>query len=390
MSPRGQFSTSRDSVCGRTEERGLRGVNVAKGECDVEIDADPGEVPERQTVTSADPRYLDPKYWPTPRPGESIIEARLEQCAAIDEDRQRKGSRDRVQRVRPDRLGNPSHFPDLLPWRPFATNGFEEGVYRVPRRLAQRRRYLQLNPRTSVGWLVFDIDRDGAHEAAEQADLPEPTFVAVNRENGHAHLAWLLKTPVHRYGTARQKPIAFLAGVERGMMRRLGADRSYGGLLVKNPLNAAWATEWRSPMPFTLESLDANLMREDKKRGPIAQEAGLGRNCTVFEELRERAYQDVRKFFAAREAFSPHLLNLALAINNQFENKLSIKEITVICGSVARWTLRNFSPERFSDIQRERAEMRWKNHRAESTDKPWATEGISRRTYYYRKALNRA
>ena len=44
--------------------------------------------------------------------------------------------------------------------------------------------------------------------------------------------------PVHDRYAARQAPLRYLADVEHGMSRRLGADPSYAGVIVKNPLSS--------------------------------------------------------------------------------------------------------------------------------------------------------
>ena len=41
-------------------------------------------------------------------------------------------------------------------------------------------------------------------------------MIMVNRENGHAHRAYRLETPVAKHSKARLKPLQFLAAVERG------------------------------------------------------------------------------------------------------------------------------------------------------------------------------
>ena len=351
---------------------------------------EPGASPTPMTVSADDPRYLDAAYWPTPRPGQTQIAARFEQCAAIDAKVKDQRRRDRNQRPAPERVGTPSHFAELVPWRPFAADDYTLGISRKPRRIALGMKYLQLNHRRSVGWVLFDVDRSDAYEAAEQAGLPEPTFVAINRINGHGHLGWLLKSPVPRYDTSDRKPIEFLADVELGMLRRLGADRSYPKLLVKNPISPAWSTQWRSPKPFTLEDLNANLTTADKRRERIAHEVGLGRNCAVFEAVRKQAYQDVRKFFGTSELFRRHLMAIGLELNHQFEFPLGQNEVKTICRSIANWTLRHFTSESFSEIQSARARKRWAGHSAASNEKPWEAEGISRRTYYYRKAASSA
>jgi hypothetical protein len=49
------------------------------------------------------------------------------------------------------------------------------------------------------------------------------------------------------------------------------------------------------------------------------------------------------------------------------------------------WTW-HFDLDGFSRLQTARIKRRWAGHVAESTTKPWAAMGISRATYYRRKA----
>ena len=44
--------------------------------------------------------------------------------------------------------------------------------------------------------MVFDVDRDASWYAADEAGLPAPTWIAINRRNGHGHLAYRIDTPV--------------------------------------------------------------------------------------------------------------------------------------------------------------------------------------------------
>jgi hypothetical protein len=84
-------------------------------------------------------------------------------------------------------------------------------------------------------WMVFDIDREGAAIAWEDANLPAPAWAAVNRENGHAHLAYGLSVPVLVAENARRAPIRYLQGIEGAYREALQADRGYSGLITKNP-----------------------------------------------------------------------------------------------------------------------------------------------------------
>jgi hypothetical protein len=81
--------------------------------------------------------------------------------------------------------------------------------------------------------------------------------------------------------------------------------------------------------------------------------AGLGRNCTLFEQLRAISYAEVRKFWrpGGSEPFFNHLLKIAEAINNTFSAPLSFSEVKGIARSVGKWTWKSFSPAEFRDIQ---------------------------------------
>ncbi|WP_223920903.1 replication initiation protein [Aeromonas caviae] len=37
--------------------------------------------------------------------------------------------------------------------------------------------------------------------------MPAPHWISVNRTNGHAHIGYMLATPVARTSAARQKPL---------------------------------------------------------------------------------------------------------------------------------------------------------------------------------------
>lgn len=73
-------------------------------------------------------------------------------------------------------------------------------------------------------------------------------------------------------------------------------------------------------------------------------------------------------------------------MNRQFSTPLGESEVRGIAKSVAKWTWKRFTEQGLSNIQSARARIRWAGHVAESTTKPWLAMGISRRTYYRRKA----
>jgi hypothetical protein len=337
-------------------------------------------------VDPGDPRYLDARYWAKPGPERSTISARIEQVQLIDANKAEKlqASRRANGGYQPaPRVGDAAHFPGLIPWRPYCADSYEQGTYRRSRQEALGRLHLQICRIAWADWLIFDIDRPDAHDAAATARLPEPTFVALNPINGHGHLAYLLAVPVGRFDASSRRPIQYLADIQRGMIRRLGADRGYTGLLVKNPLHPHWYTEWRSPIAFGLDDLNAELEARDKRPFPARTEIGEGRNVTIFNHLRHIAYREVRSFHNDFLAFRIRLLQIGREMNMKFDSALSDREVGTIARSIAKWTMQNFSPERFSEIQRARANRRWADRAAES--EPWEALGMSRATYYRKK-----
>jgi hypothetical protein len=284
-------------------------------------------------------------------------------------------------------------FPLLIPPRPYCADHLPGRLLIRSRNSALKRRHIQLNHDRVRVWVPFDIDRRDAYFAAGDADLPRPNFVAINPENGHSLSAYLLKTPVENFASSRQSPLHYLAAVERGLRRRLGADPGYGGLIAKNPLHANWRVEWQAPKPYDLSDLARELSQADMRpEARREREAGLGRNCSVFEDVRPWAYRNVLAFKrdgGRFEAWVQRCIEIALGYNNGFAHPMTYAEVRGIGKSIAKWTWRNFSAEKLSARQsylgKKGNEARWANHLAVSTTKPWESLGISRRTYYYRK-----
>jgi hypothetical protein len=230
--------------------------------------------------------------------------------------------------------------------------------------------------------------------------------------------------------------------VERGIARRLGADRRYTGLITKNPLHADWQVEWRRDQPYTLSELADWLFDGDMAPDTSVETTlGAGRNVTVFDELRTIAYREVLKFkrddagAAGLAAFRARLEAVALGINRQFPEALNLSEVRPIAKSVAKWTWARFTPEKLSQLQSHRAKARTRRNlavvqeikdvcadptqrtvsaaalaaclnksartarrvwaeprklyeaRSRAQQRPWEAEGMSRATWYRRRRL---
>ncbi len=153
----------------------------------------------------------------------------------------RKWSRDRAIQLAIERA----------PGKPRASDNFEKfGCQPQPRDLALYRANIQLNRDDTCSVLVFDVDHEfdfethkphiGVCWAWERHNLPPPSWIAINRENGHAYLAYVLDEPVLRLQEKRRKPVWLLGVIRRAMTEALGADRGCPNFMTKNSEAAAF------------------------------------------------------------------------------------------------------------------------------------------------------
>jgi hypothetical protein len=254
----------------------------------------------------------------------------------------------------------PDLFRASLPRRPYCTDDLAEGVRIRAKNLAESKRYIQPNEGHLKMWLVFDVDYQQAAAAWQDANLPAPTWIAQNPDNGHAHLAWGLEVPVNV--KARIEPIRFAAAVEAAYSDALRADIGYSGLIAKNPLHRHWRVTWGPSGLYGLEQLAewVDLKAPRRKRA----EAGLGRNCDLFDRLRAWSYKAVRAYWrpdgytAWYDAVLAHAERL-----NTFPVPLPYSEVKATAKSVAKWTWRRFTPSGFRASQAARASRKGKGKR---------------------------
>jgi hypothetical protein len=257
-------------------------------------------------------------------------------------------------------------FEKRLPRKPYCTDDLQSGLKIRSARHAVRRKYIQVNPPWLRSWLVFDVDREGAALAWEDALLPEPAWCSINPANGHAHIAFGLDAPVLIGEHTHDRPVRYLAAVESAMRAKLDADPSYSGLITKNPLHKDWRTLWSQnagvyDLAFLSDHLD--LPRFVPKRKPA--EIGLGRNVTLFDWLRHYAYRAIRGWKRPEPGiyirWMNHLYEMALQRNGDFANPLDFRECYHIAKSVAKWVWNRFdidaSDKRFAQRQRQRGRI---------------------------------
>jgi len=215
-------------------------------------------------------------------------------------------------------------------------------------------------------WLAFDIDRPGAAIDWSDRGAPAPNLTVKNQANGHAHALYGLATAVRTAPDGRKGPLRYAAAVENALCERLGADRGYSGLIVKNPLHRHWqVTEWHGE-PYELGELADYLDLSTKKPKIIVEDYGLGRNCTLFEELRNWSYRAIRQGWPAYKQWLDACLTRAQGINLNFSNPLPYSEVKATATSVAKWTHKRITESDFdyfvarthtSEIQAQRGRL---------------------------------
>ena len=165
-----------------------------------------------------------------------------------------------------------------------------------------------------------------------------------------------------RTNAARLKPLRYLAAIEHVLAKKLGADMGYVGLITKNPVHRDWWTIWHNHEPYSLDYLaefcpDADLAAYNRRSGKEA--SGLGRNVTVFDNVREWGYSAVREYWRPNgyEAWA-NAVRAACESANAFGREqggpLPHSEIKATAKSIARWVWNRFTPAGFSQVQAHR------------------------------------
>lgn len=299
--------------------------------------------------------------------------------------------------------GQFSLFTDRLPRRPYCTEDLQYGVRIRPLKAALKMPYLQVNPPHLRMWMLFDVDREGAAIAWEDANLPAPAWAAVNRTNGHAHLAYGLSAPVLVAESARREPIRFLQGIEGAYRVALQADPGYSGLITKNPHHPLWRVLYGDVRLWELGELAeyGHVEKYIPRYARKPEEVGLGRNCITFEFLRQWSYRNIRAAKARGNfvMWQADCNNRGLIRNADFAHPLGGREVWHIAKSVALWTWRKFdleaSDRRFQELQTYRSgaahRARWgDNETKRATARLMAASGHSSRQIASRLDVNQS
>ena len=284
-------------------------------------------------------------------------------------------------------------FYEKLPHKPYCSDDLGHGVIIRPKKTAIQKPYIQHNPPCLVTSLVFDIDRSDAYFAWSDANLPQPTWIAKNPKNCHAHIGYMLATPVCTTHRARQNVIEYLAKIEQAYGLALGADRCYSGLITKNPCHRTWENHIFGVEPYELNYL-ADFVELQELKTDLKEVSGLGRNCMMFDTVRKWAYKAIREHRGSTfDVWLGEVLKMAINANGAFIEPLPYSEVKATAKSIARycWKKDGYHYQEFIDRQSRKGALGGKKSKrgckndSERTLKPWEALGISRAWYYRQK-----
>jgi len=291
-------------------------------------------------------------------------------------------------------------FSSALPAKPYYTDDLATGLHIAKAEIAKKAKYIQHNGPTHMLWLAFDIDRPGASIDWSDRGAPAPNLTVKNQANGHAHALYGLATAVRTAPDGRVAPLRYAAAVENALCDLLDADRGYAGLIVKNPLHNHWQVEEWHTEPYELGELADYLDLKTPAKRKVVADYGLGRNCTLFEELRKWAYRAIRQGWPAYKQWLDACLTRAQMLNIQFANPLPFSEVRATANSIAKWTHKRITEGDFEayvarthtpEIQAYRGALKGKTRRdqgiellndGKNIEEVMAITGASQKTVY--------
>jgi hypothetical protein len=232
-------------------------------------------------------------------------------------------------------------FYEKLPHKPYCSDDLGYGIIIRPKRTAIKMQYIQPSPPCLITSLIFDIDRSDAYFAWSDANLPIPTWIAKNPKNCHAHIGYMLATPVCTTHRARQNVIEYLAKIEQAYSLALGADRGYSGLITKNPCHQAWENYIFDVQPYELGYL-ADFVELKKLKTDLNEVSGLGRNCMMFDTVRYWAYEAIRAHRGSTfDVWLGRVLEQCQSVNSAFLHPLGYSEVKATARSIAKYCWKN-------------------------------------------------
>jgi len=245
-------------------------------------------------------------------------------------------------------------YLDSVPSKPYCSDD-KTARYIKPKEIALKFPYIQHNPPFSISTLVIDHDDSESHYLWDDYRAPPPNFAVMSRKKGFSHLNYMIRNKVYKNRNDTIKSFRLLCAIEKALIKKLKADPQYTNLMSKNPIHDEWVRYdfniWQYDLYDFFDYLELPKFAIEEN---TLFEFGLGRNCTVFDELRHIAYSKIKEFSFEidQDLFINHLFDIAYnRLNLLFPIPLSEKEVFGIAKSVGRWTHSHFDKTVFKAIQ---------------------------------------
>ena len=297
-------------------------------------------------------------------------------------------------------------------WRPLAAWSRDGPSFRTSAQLAWQFPLLELG-RTPNTFAAVILDVDGREpviafmDATLNGRLPPPNFIVERCASGNIQATYCLARPVHRGPGARERPMRALVRFSEWLTVETRADQGFVGVLARNPVEKAhWVplaldgpcrTIWGRCEPYTLSEL-TNLVPLGWQRPKLAV-SPIGRNDTLFRNLMRETGKPVN--------WGKPVLPLALAMADGIRKAMDADadhpfthaEVLGTAASVERYQRENLATGRTQRGLRallsasgrrgglRSGEVRRRGSIEEAA--PWKAEGISRMTWYRRRAAAR-
>jgi hypothetical protein len=304
-------------------------------------------------------------------------------------------------------------FFSRLSKRPYCSDDCKNGLIIKYKDQAIKYPHIQIpNSKIAISSMVFDIDYQDAAYSWEKANLATPTWISINPETKHAHIGYMLESPVYTGVNASLKAISYFKNIRYCYSAELNADIQYRELITKNPFHKKWDNIVYGKLYSLNELAEYVDLKNPKHRTNLIIE---GRNCLLFEELRHFAYSVFNKYKNDLEKYLVVLEQKALIINKDFPMPLELSEVRIVVKSIYKYVVRNFNKEKLSENQKKvrlyvgkrtceriqafptetvenvsemlniskRTVYRHKEKKIKQT--PWIDLGISRATYYRKR-----
>jgi len=263
-----------------------------------------------------------------------------------------------------------SFFVDRLPSFTSVSDDFvKEGICRKAKHNAVKFRHIQPNAKTMLGFLCFDVDSPNGLYQWYDNNCLAPNWVTVNPENGHAHYVYAILNPVSKAFKSKAEPQLFAQAVNKGMVSKLGSDRSYSAYMTKNPLHDHWDTYTIEEKPYNLDDLADNFpLIWDNKDKTLNECGELGRHQTLFETGRFEIYRITQQYRSNRDynGLKEVTNKIFQQMNNDFAEPLPFNQVRDLAKCVANWCYRYYKGD---GKNRGVMQLQSKGHLLSATDK---------------------